>query len=40
MKNLFLGGWWLDICSLPLTGATLKGRLKPLPAYPLSSVFV
>lgn len=33
-------GWWLDVCSLPLTGATLKLRLKTLTLYPLSSVFV
>lgn len=33
-------GWWLDICSLPLTGSTLKLRLKTLTLYPISCVFV
>uniref|UniRef100_A0A7E5A273 RING-type E3 ubiquitin transferase n=1 Tax=Panagrellus redivivus TaxID=6233 RepID=A0A7E5A273_PANRE len=33
-------GWWLDICSLPLTGGTLSMRLKTLSAFPLSSVFI
>jgi E3 ubiquitin-protein ligase MARCH6 len=30
----------LDICSLPLTGSTLKLRLKTLTLYPISCVFV
>uniref|UniRef100_A0AC34FFM4 RING-CH-type domain-containing protein n=1 Tax=Panagrolaimus sp. ES5 TaxID=591445 RepID=A0AC34FFM4_9BILA len=33
-------GWWLDICALPLTGSTLKLRLKTLTLYPISCVFV
>ncbi|KAH7728462.1 E3 ubiquitin-protein ligase MARCH6 [Aphelenchoides avenae] len=33
-------GWWLDICSLPVTGVTLDARLKSFRAYPSSSVFL
>uniref|UniRef100_A0A915CR39 RING-type E3 ubiquitin transferase n=1 Tax=Ditylenchus dipsaci TaxID=166011 RepID=A0A915CR39_9BILA len=33
-------GCWLDICSLPLTGATLEGRIKSFQSYPSSSIFL
>ncbi|KAI1713560.1 RING-variant domain-containing protein [Ditylenchus destructor] len=33
-------GWWLDICSLPVTGATLESRIKNFQSYPSSSVFL
>lgn len=36
----FFCGWWLDICSLPLTGSTLGSRLKALADYPIGSIFV
>lgn len=30
-------GWWLDICSLPLTGSTLDSRIKSFQSFPYSS---
>ncbi|KAL3113005.1 hypothetical protein niasHT_013470 [Heterodera trifolii] len=35
-----LCGWWLDICSLPLTGITLDERIRTFKQYPSSSMFL
>uniref|UniRef100_A0A915NF86 RING-type E3 ubiquitin transferase n=1 Tax=Meloidogyne floridensis TaxID=298350 RepID=A0A915NF86_9BILA len=35
-----LCGWWLDICSLPLTGVTLDDRIRSFRHYPTSSFFL
>ncbi|CAD5209375.1 unnamed protein product [Bursaphelenchus xylophilus] len=33
-------GWWLDICSLSLTGNSLDGRIKAFQNYPTSSIIL
>uniref|UniRef100_A0A914HHT7 RING-type E3 ubiquitin transferase n=1 Tax=Globodera rostochiensis TaxID=31243 RepID=A0A914HHT7_GLORO len=35
-----LCGWWLDVCSLPLTGITLEERIRTFKQYPSSSMFL
>lgn len=35
-----LVGWWLDICSLPMTGVTLDERIRNFRHFPSSSTFL